>query len=43
MVKMITAVDGIEDRLDTIISLLGAIFVILEKVQEKDCIRVVTK
>ena len=40
MTNMITAVDDIEDKLDTIISLLGAIFAILKEVHEKDCIRV---
>ena len=40
MVKMISAVDELEDKLDTIIALLNHIVGVLEKVHDKDFIRV---
>ena len=43
MAKMISAVDDIEHKLDTIIVLLDHIFGVLKEVQEKDRIRVVIK
>ena len=43
MAKMISAVDDIEHKLDTIIVLLNHIVGVLEEVHEKEYIRVIIK